>query len=444
MPNRLFIGNCFIILLAVVLVASGCSGAKEGEEKRVRTPRRVLALDTPNEYVVSGLRSANPAVKSAQLFREPNETNLPVIALGTGDRLTLRFDLVGEQRRPLSVYFYHANRRWTRDLSASQILTSFQRDEILDYEESRATEIEYVHYDYSFPNASIDFRVSGNYIVRVTEQGFENDVILERAFYVTEQLTPVELGLTSILQSNSPYQAVQPIAIFTPPDGLQTNVFGYAVCFMQNGRTGAVRCTDEPAMARMPALEFYLRPQSAFERSGSEYFLDVSSLQIGGMIEHSDLTVSPFEVVLQPDFSQLGGGDLYPLLNGQSEIESAVQNVTTPGIEAEYVRVFFALVPKGEQPVGGDVHVIGSFNNWQALPENRLTWYPDQGRYEGAIMLKQGRYEYRYVSRTGNQLRDVTEGFPRLDYLYTSFVYYNDALLQTDRLISIGSARTRD
>ncbi|MCB0718243.1 MAG: DUF5103 domain-containing protein [Bacteroidetes bacterium] len=424
------------------LIAAGCATTKEKEEGGDRTPRRVKQLEQPNEYVVPGLSSAESSVRTVQLYKNPKESNLPIIALGSSETLTLAFDLVGQDRRPLSVYFYHADRYWQRDLSPSQYLSTFHRDDILDYSNSRATEVDYVHYRYSFPNSSIQFETSGNFIVRVTEQGDEDAVILERPFYVSEQATPVDLGLVSVVRSGGVLPAVQPIALFTPPPAIRANVFGFAVCFIQNGRSGAARCTDQASLSQQPALEYYLQPRSAFDREASDYFLDLSRLDIGGMIESTNLTVSPYMVTLQPDFSQLGGGDLYPLLNGQAVVSGAVRDAGEPATEAEYVEVLFTLVPPGERTVGGTVHVVGSFNNWQATASSALEWVPDAGRYEGSVLIKQGQYEYRYLAVQGRDIRSLNDGMPRQDYQYTTFVYYDDALLQTDRLIAVAAAQT--
>src|SRR5690606_18599323 len=124
---------------------------------------------------------------------------IPILIAGTGEYLTLEFDIMGLTGQPLSAYFYHADREWRRDLSPPEYMASFQRDDLLDYNSSRATEADYVHYIYRFPNAAVDFRISGNYIVRITEQGQEDAVLFERPFFVSEQSANPEMGSEQVM-----------------------------------------------------------------------------------------------------------------------------------------------------------------------------------------------------------------------------------------------------
>ena len=140
------------------------------------------------------LAPTDAAVRSVQLYRG-REATLPVMQLDrrgerTSEPLTLEFDLVNTRGRTLSVYFYHADRSWNRDLSPAEYLEAFQQDNLVEYEISGATEVPYVHYEYTFPNETIQFRISGNYIVRVTEQGDEEAVLFERAFVSSPSCTP--------------------------------------------------------------------------------------------------------------------------------------------------------------------------------------------------------------------------------------------------------------
>jgi len=138
-------------------------------------------------------RTAGPAlapqdedIRTVPLYRGENERNLPITSLQSPEPLTLEFDLMEQQGRPLSVYFVHANREWKRDLSPSQTLESYHDDRLVDYRGSQGTEVPYVHYEYRFPNDDIRFRVSGNYILRVTEQGRRDSVLFERPFLISD------------------------------------------------------------------------------------------------------------------------------------------------------------------------------------------------------------------------------------------------------------------
>lgn len=434
---RLFLNT--LVVAAVVFISAGCGSSDEARGDR--TPRRVRALDQVDPSFSPAIGVDVPEVGTVQLFADGSETNPPIIPLRSSAKLTLAFDLLAEQSRPLSVHFYHADQSWRRDLSPSEYLGTYHRDNIRNQFMSQATEARFVHYRYQFPNEAISFLISGNYIVRVSEQGNEDDVLFERAFYVTEESIPVDLILGNVFVPRSSFPAIQPTAVFTPPADAQANVFNYTVCFARDGQLGATRCTDNPSLMNQPALEFYLQPSAAFRSAGSDYLLDLSILQPGNQIERLDVTTSPHTVRLAPDYVRFGADDLAPRLMGQAVVDGAVRDVGDPQTQAEYVATTFSLVTEGDRRLAGDVYVVGAFNGWQRTPRGRMTWNSETGRYEVTMMIKQGRYEYRYVSPTAATNTALSQSLPRQGGLYTAFVYFDDIRLQTDRLVGVGQRR---
>ncbi len=432
---RPFTPVAYALAILLVVGMAGCAGSKEGED---RTPRRVQAMDRPADESVVRLESTNPSVRTIQLYRGEDERTLPILNLRSGDYLNLEFDLLEDSGRPLSVYFYHADREWSRDLTPAEYLQTFQRADILNYTLSRATEVSYVHYRYRFPAQDIVFTLSGNYILRVTEQGREFETLFERTFFITEQATSVSVSFETFPTAGQGFRSVAPVALFSPPTGIEGAVFDYAVCFTQNGRLLASRCSSDPSLMRQPDLQFYLQPSAAFEPMSADYFVDLSEVRVGGHIERVDRTESPFGVYLEPDYARFGGAGIDPLINGQAVVRGAVRSVAEPATAAEYVNVQFNFVPPNEQRLRGDIYVVGSFNNWEASADSRLEFVAVRGRYEGNLLIKQGQYEYRYHASDAEVRSLINRGIPRPENLYTVFVYYSDIRIGTDRLLSVG------
>ncbi len=417
-------------LVLVVLVLSACASTEEagnGDATREDAPslRRGFYLEPTTEEV-----------HTIQVYRTGNETAIPLLHLGSNETITVAFDLLESDSRPLSVFFYHADRNWRRDLVPAEYLRSFHRDDLLDYRPSLATDISYVHYAYEFPNSSIDFRLSGNYVLRITEQGLEDEVLFERPFFVSEQSTGVDLRLDNVLVAGRGYTSVQPFVRFTPPTAT-TNAFDYLVCFVRNDQYASARCTDRPSLAVQPDISFFLDPYESFEPSPAEYFLDLSEIRVGGRIDFTDLSVQPPEAAIAPDYARFSGTGLAPFLNGQTVVESVVRNVIDPEVSAQYARVFFRFVPVDERRVSGRIVLTGSFNNWAYDEENTLTWNPERRRYEVDILLKQGHYEYRYLVENPRLREAMSGAAPRFQNLYTTFIYLSDVRISTDRLISV-------
>ena len=400
---------CMPIALALLMTA-GCAGSKEGED---RTPRRVRDMDRPAAGARVDLEATNPSVRTIQLYRGEDERTLPILNLRSRDYLNLEFDLLEDGGRPLSVYFYHADREWRRDLTPSEYLKTFQRADILNYSSSRATEVPYVHYRYRFPAEDIVFTLSGNYILRVTEQGREFDVLFERAFFISEQATAVNLSFETFPAAGQGFRSVAPVALFSPPNDIQGAVFDYAVCFTQNGQLLMPRCSSDPSLMLQPDLQFYLQPSAAFEPMSADYFVDLSEIRVGNRIAEVDRTESPFGVYLEPDYARFGGAGIDPLINGQSVVRAAVKSVAEPGTAAEYINVQFNFVPPNERRLRGNVFVVGSFNNWEASGDSRLEFVSARGRYEGNLLVKQGQYEYRYHASDSEIRSLINRGIPR-------------------------------
>ena len=434
------------ILLISVFVYYGCSGANKTKKDREKKPFIIEA--EPEEPVGMQLAPTDSIVKSIQVYRSTAveqgdfeaganiETQFPTIVLNSAEVLDLEFDLLTTAGRPLSVYFYHMNRDWQQELAPAQYLSTFQRDDIVTYTPSRATDVPYVHYTYRFPNESMRFIVSGNYVVRVTEQGREDQVLFERPFFISEQLTSVQLGIENILVGQRGFASIQPAALFLQPQSLDSNVFDYSVCFVRNGRFESPRCSDQPSLSQPPALRFFLQPSEAFQPVTADYFIDISALRVGNRIERVDFNELPFRVTLEQDLARFPGNSLDPVLNGQTVISGAVQDVATPDFSAQYVRVVFSYVPESGHRIGSTILLSGSFNGWQPDDSYILEWVEERNQYEIEVLLKQGMYDYRYIIKDDLLPRGTV---PRPENLYTAFVYYSDIRLNSDRLLGISS-----
>ncbi len=419
------------ITLALVLLSAlgGCATTEEG------------ARDDDGGYdapATPGLTLSRPAefIRTIQLYRTGDEGALPILPFGSGQTLTLEFDLLADFGETFSVYFYHADRQWRRDLLPVEYLKTFQSDDILDYEPSLATEVRYSHYEYVFPNPNIQFLRSGNYVLRVTEPGDERAVMFEQAFFVTEQAAEVDFAVRSGLGTGAYFQ---PVARLRPPDAFDNPVFDYNVCFVRNGRIAVPRCAADPTLVGGSLFEFLLPRQTAFTLEGPLYELDLSYLQAGPQVVDVSLDTSPYTVTLDLDYARFGG-DLFDRdLTGQTLVSTVVQDA--PGsadIGAEYVDALFRFVPQDEQPAAGPVILTGSFNDWAIDPAYELLWNAAEGRYEAEVLLKQGRYVYQYYVDDPAERERIrrTAGLGQPN-LYTAFVYLYDPSYNTDRLVAV-------
>ena len=420
--------------LIVLVFAGGCATSEQAEGEADST-----AVQSAPDPRGPELAPQKEQVRTVQLYRGNDERNFPVTSLRSGDPLTLEFDLLQTDGQPLSVYFYHADQSWERDLSPSQYLESYHNDKLLEYRRSQGTVVPYVHYEYQFPNDDIRFRLSGNYVLRVTTQGRPDSVLFERAFFVTDEAGNLQVGTEAIAVPGQRQQSVRPVARFSPPSELRGDPFGYTTCFVRNGRLPGTRCEGRPLLGRQPTLAFELDRSRAFDPTTADYTVDLTNLRAGPGIENTDRTVTPFQVLLEPDYAQFSDRDLTSSLNGQIVIRGALGGYANPALRAEYVRTTFAFVPPNERPLSEEVRVGGSFSGMDPKRGARLQWRADRRCYDGSVLLEQGQYQHFYSSTDPVLQRVIQQSQLRRRNTYTAFVYYRDPSVRTDRLLRVTS-----
>ncbi len=409
---------------------AGCKSTERSNQESAAAS----SAPSPNR---PNLAAPSKAVHTLQLYRGDDERHLPVVALDGGTPLTLEFDLMKEKGRPLSIYFEHADRNWRRDLTSSQILESYQSDRLLEYRPSRSTDVSYVHYRYRFPNEEIRFRISGNYVLRVTERGRPDSVLFEKPFFVTEKEGQLQLGAESLTVPGQQVPSLRPKVRYTPPSDIRGDPLGHAVCFVRNGRLADTRCREQPILARQPELEFELERERAYAPTTTEYGLDLSTLRPAGRITEVKRTASPIQVLLNPNYARFGETTLGPAVNGQTVVRGALSSRADPALTADYVETTFAFVPSDERPYNSPLVVAGSFSEMNPDYGTRMEWNPAKGQYEGTVLLKQGKHQYFYSSSDPALTKQIQGTQRRISGTYTAFVYYRDARNNTDRLLQV-------
>ena len=91
---------------------------------------------------------------------------------------------------------------------------------------------------------------------------------------------------------------------------------------------------------------------------------------------------------------------------------------------------------------GADVFLDGDFVQRRFDPVSRMVYNRATGRYENSMMLKQGAYNYQYLTVPSGSLQGETapvEGdFYQTVNEYTVRVYYRPRGGRFDRLIGVG------
>ncbi|PSQ79662.1 MAG: DUF5103 domain-containing protein [Bacteroidetes bacterium QS_8_68_15] len=437
---RLFVAAFLMLAPAFAVGCAATGGAGNGDDGEAASEE-----PSASETARAGprLAAADSTVRTIQLYAGDDERRLPVYTIGSGEELTLEFDLMAEQGRPLSVYFYHAGRGWERDPSPGRYLDGFHSDELLDYRLARATGTPYVHYTYRFPARNVGFEASGNYILRVTEQGDEDEVLFERPFFVSEDAGAVELDLEEVRLGTQRDLSDRPTVRYRPPPGLSSNPFDLSACFAPGARLRQVRCVEDPEPGTDAVLTFEVPYRESFAPGTAAFFLDLTHLEPGAEIASIDRRPTPLRVLLETDYAGFSRSSRPPPLGDQPVVRRSGLIASDPALSAEYVSVRFRFAPPGGRRLRGPLVVAGSFHDGSLAEAPRLRWQPAPGRYEGELLLKQGLYDYRYAS-PDPRLRDVlSENARSARRRYAAFIYYRDASLGSTRLLAVSAKQTQ-
>ncbi|MBP8157223.1 MAG: DUF5103 domain-containing protein, partial [Flavobacterium sp.] len=123
-------------------------------------------------------------------FVQNGQNAIPVFRLG--DSFQIQFDdLYGNEAN----YFYtitHCDYDWKpSQLFKNEYINGFDDQRIQDYTNSLTTLQLYSHYRLSFPNRFTQFRVSGNYVIKILND--EKEVVFTKKFILYEELVTVPM-----------------------------------------------------------------------------------------------------------------------------------------------------------------------------------------------------------------------------------------------------------
>jgi hypothetical protein len=385
-----------------------------------------------------------PYIHTVQLYPALNSgktpqasLNPPVIKLQDNQPLLLEFDCLNPEYQFFRVKIFHCNSDWKPSvLSEIEYLTEFNDVPINDYKNSFATKIQYNHFSIELPRV----KLSGNYIVIVYKNRNEDDIVLTRKFMVCDNHVSVG-GKTSFpnnAQKRMTHQQVNfglnygSYDIIDPKQDLK-------VMIRQNFRDDKMTKPLIPFMVDSfnKKLDYqFFDGENQFEGGNEFRMFDGRSTQ-QKLVNISRIYQGPTESVLEvyPDKSQnklayVAVNDF----NGQFVIDNYETN--RGETESDYVRVSFFL--KSDSLENKKVYVNGGFNDWRLDEKNLMHYVPENQAYEVFIQLKQGIYNYNYLTVDDKGVKnesDFENTHSQTENAYEIFVYHRPIGARADALV---------
>lgn len=381
-------------------------------------------------------------IKSVLFNRKGWELSSPIIEFNSAERLVLQFDDLDGDYKNYSYTIIHCDATWQpSDLMEHEYIEGFYEDRLNEYSFSRNTRVAFTHYTLEFPNANMQPKLSGNYILKVFVDGDKDQVVLTRRFMVFEQRVTVEATVKQA--TNLDYRDTSQEIDFTVNTSLYPVSNPYRdlkVLITQNGRWDNAIYGLQPRLVQGDMLVYDYEDKNVFQGGNEFRNFDIKSLRHRSLnVDEINPVTNGWEVHLRPDrnrrFLRYTSRDD---INGKLIVKT--DDYADDFLESDYAWVHFSL-PSDKPLTDGDVYVMGELTDWRFNSRNKMEYNYRDARYELRMLLKQGFYDYKYIyledgTDTGDE--SLFEGSHSItENEYAIYIYYRKPGDIYDSLIGV-------
>ncbi|NQX52511.1 DUF5103 domain-containing protein [Pedobacter panaciterrae] len=391
-----------------------------------------------NQQFVYENKVYQPTIKTVQCYNSQQEQSLPVIALKSNERLVFSFDDLNAGSKNYWYTVEHCTSDWKSSrLSTIDYLESLSEDRITEYKYSFGTIQKYTHYQLTLPNTQIRPKISGNYILKVYEEGNQQKPVISQQFYVVDNVVNIGVDVVASSQVSLRFsnQKVNFTILHQMP--IQNPYTDLKAIVMQNGNPQTAIINTKPNFIKPGSLAYNEVNSNDFLAGNEFRKFDIRSLRYKGDNVQEIIKDTTTRVVLFPDIntSKVKYSNLVDE-NGSFFIRN--KEGSDDPTEGDYANVMFTLNAVPPTP-NGEAYVVGRFNNYVLNEASKLNFESSRKRFYGNILLKQGLYDYKYVwlnKDTGKIDQAIFEGsfFETLN-TYQVFAYYKKPGMRWEELI---------
>jgi hypothetical protein len=386
------------------------------------------------------------SVKTLQVRMAGEPVSLPCITLGGGEQVEISFDAVEAGFKRYAWSLVHCDAGWEQSaLSLMEYMSGFRGLGIEDYVSGVGTTVSYTHYRLLLPNSDVQFKVSGNYAVRVYDEDHPEHTAFTACFSVVEPLAGISATVTSrtLIDTNRSHQqvgfVVDPKGMNIPYPQQDLKIWVYPDSRRDNAVTGL-----RPSGIMSNRIEYTNLPELIFD-AGNEYrrFEFLSSRSGGMRIADVSFHRPYYHVTLAEDAVRANRSYSYDEdRNGRFFIRCS--GCSDPDTEADYFMVHFSL--NADLLTEGNVYLGGDIYHNVTDEKSKMGYNRETGRYEKSVLLKQGAYNYRYLFIPKGETHTFTS-FLEGDYYQTEneygiYVYYRPMGERYDRLIGAATVKS--
>ncbi len=383
-----------------------------------------------------------PNIKTVRFYDENFELSQPMMRLGSEEKLKLSFDDLDGDLKNYSFTVIHCNSIWEpSDMMSSEYIDGFQDNPVNDYHYSFNTMKKYTHFNAYFPNNNMRVTKSGNYILKVYQDGNPENLVITKRFMVFENKVSVttKVSAASIIADRNFKQEVD-FTIDHTGYNINNPYTDLYVVLTQNNRWDNAITTLKPLFVKDMELIYDFDEANVFPGGNEFRNFDIKSIRYqSNRIASVKYDTSGNHVYLVSDenraFKRYSSSTD---LNGNYAIK--IQEGTNSEVEADYCYVHFFL-PYDNAMTDGNFYVFGGYNSWKCNRDNLMKYNEKRFGYEATLYLKQGYYNYEYAFlKDGATAADETlvEGSHyETENDYAIYIYHRKQGTFYDQLIGV-------
>lgn len=420
------IKHLLLVLLSGIVLNSCAPGRDDILRSTPDAPEQ-----TPGLLMVPGQIPTPTSVRSVELYNPSLSSKLPVIRLGTNDRITLEFDELAVVSGQFRIAFSHHDKDWQQSsLPDPWIFDGINELFLRGGIRNQFNKPDYHHYTFRFPAEELSFKVSGNFMIHIYD--FESGVeLFSLPFFVTENEGELSTQTETIPNVGENGASIDQIfGKYEFPEYVTFPAFELSYMLTQNRFWNNSREADQISINEQGIVLFHNSRENAFAANFSFSRTDLRrfSLQSEEVYAFEPATIPP-KVVLRDD--QLN------FTSAPNVLFDTEYGYPLDGRDAQYGSVHFRLNTGGYMDRSDNIYLIGDFNQWSISESAKMRLNREIGVLETRVLLKQGIYNYVYAVRAGEKVDPLflTDALTFQNQEYVSRVYYLDPQMQYYRLM---------
>lgn len=363
-------------------------------------------------------------IRTVLLFQESSKDPVPLISLKANDKLKLVFDELGTENDYYQYSFVHCNSDWTpSDLQPMQYLEGNMFGNINKFTYSNNTYVKYVNYELEFPSSEMKPKISGNYLLKVYRNFNEKDIVLTRRFFVLDAKMAISGVVIPATRPEYRFNKQEvDFAVDTKGYNIVNPFEDTKVVIMQNYWQDNAVTGLKPQFVTGSELTYNYEEGNVFGGINEFRFFDTRSIRFASInVQKKFFENDIYHMVLNADESRGFKRHINIIdFNGKRVIDN--KDGTNGNFDGDYTWVYFTL--QNPYPYPDSVYIMGGITDWRIQEEFKMTYNYEIKAYQGKALLKQGFYDYIYVTvpQKEGELPETT--FTEGNYMNTENDYY--------------------